>query len=261
MKDAKKLSIYILTYNNEETIERALASAKWADEIVVVDHFSVDATVDICKKYTDRIYQKEWTNHRDEYNYAISLTTYDWVMFLDSDEEISRELAEEIRRELADNDGRWAGYLVPRLNFYMGKWIKHGGWYPEYKLRIFNKKLGRWAGKSFDPYVVLAGKAKKLRYPCFHYSFKNLSHHAQKLNLYSSLFAQAKLEQDPFYKANFIHLFLRPLFRFFRNYILKAGFLDGMPGLVACVMASYYVFLKYAKIWEIQHQKQKVTHE
>ncbi len=253
-----KISVYILTYNNEDTIERALKSALWAEEIIVVDHFSNDRTPEICKKYTHKFFQKEWTTYREEYNYAISLTTNKWVMFLDSDEEITPELAEEIREELSKNEGKWAGYLVPRMTFYLGKWIKHGGWYPDYKLRIFDKTLGKWAGRSFDPYPEVQGRVKKLKNPCLHYSFKNLNHHIDKINQYSTLFAKTALYEKQ-RKFKLIHLLLRPTFRFLRNYFLKLGFLDGMPGFISAVMASYYVFIKYAKMWEEEQNEKRFT--
>ncbi|RLA86420.1 MAG: glycosyltransferase family 2 protein [Deltaproteobacteria bacterium] len=243
----KKISVYILTYNNEDTIEKCIKSALWADEIVILDHFSSDRTIEICRRYTDRIFQKEWTNYRDEYNYAIELTTNKWVMFLDSDEEVTPELADEIRRELAREE-EWAGYLVPRMTHYLGRWIKHGGWYPDYKLRIFDKTRGRWEGKAFDPRVRVEGAVKKLRNPCLHYSFRNLDHHLSKMAVYTELFAEEAIKRGK--KFGIWDLLLRPPLRFLRNYLLRGGFLDGIPGLVAASMASYYVFLKYAKIWE-----------
>jgi len=246
-----KVSIYILTYNNEDTIEKALKSCLWADEIVVLDHFSSDKTPEICQKYAVRFYQKEWSNFRDEYNYAISLTTNTWVMFLDSDEEVSLDLAREIREELEQNRGQWVGYLIPRMTYYLGRWIKHGGWYPDYKIRLFNKNFGRWEGKEFDPYVRVHGRVKKLKKVCYHYSFKDLTHHAAKLNTYSTLFAKSTMNKK---RIGLSHLLFRPLFRFLRNYFLKRGFLDGIPGLIAAMMSAYYVFLKYAKIWEFEHQ-------
>ncbi len=243
----RKISVYILTYNNEDTIEKCIRSVLWADEIVILDHFSSDRTVEICRCYTNRIFQKEWTNYRDEYNYAIDLTTNKWVMFLDSDEEVTPELADEIREELSQG-GRWAGYLVPRMTYYLGRWIRHGGWYPDYKLRIFDKTRGRWEGKAFDPRVRVEGAVKKLRNPCLHYSFRNLDHHLSKMAKYTELFAEEAIKRGR--KFRIWDLLLRPPSRFLRNYLLKGGFLDGIPGLVAASMASYYVFLKYAKMWE-----------
>lgn len=254
--ERNKVSIYILTYNNEDTIARAIESSLWADEVIVLDHFSTDATCDICYKYPVRLHQKEWSNFRDEYNYAVSLTTNDWVMFLDSDEEISPELAKEIREELKLNKGQWVGYLIPRMTYYLGRWIKHGGWYPDYKIRLFNKHYGKWAGKEFDPYVIVTGPIKKLKNPCYHYSFKDLTHHAMKLNSYSSLFANAIKKKE---RIGLCHIVFRPIFRFIRNYFLKMGFLDGFPGLIAATMSSYYVFLKYAKVWETQNTSFKMS--
>lgn len=246
----RKLSVYVLTYNNEDTIERCLKSVLWVDEIVVVDHFSRDQTPEICRRYATKFFQKQWTNYRDEYNFAASLTSNEWLMFLDSDEEVPLELAREIQEELGKED-HYVGYKVPRMTFYLGRWIRHGGWYPDYKLRIYRRDRGKWQGETFDPKVVVDGPVKKLKNPCLHYSFRDLEDHLERMNLYSGLFARTKRKRGPL----IVNLLVRPMFRFLRNYLLKGGFLDGIPGLIAATMSSYYVFLKYAKTWELQNVK------
>lgn len=247
------LSVYILTYNNEDTIERCLKSVQWADELVVLDHYSTDRTPEICRRYTDRFFQKEWTNYRDEYNHAVDLTSHRWVMFLDSDEEMSPELAEEIREALRSDGGRWAGYLVPRMTYYLGRWIRHGGWYPDYKLRIHDRTRGRWEGRPLDPKVRVQGAVRKLKNVVLHYSFRDLTDHMERMNRYSGLFAEGLLQEGrPF---RLWKLVLHPPFRFLRNYFFKRGFMDGTPGLISAVSSAYYVFLKYAKLWELEHRR------
>jgi glycosyltransferase involved in cell wall biosynthesis len=246
----EKISVYILTFNNERTIERCLKSVRWTNEIVVVDHYSTDRTPEICHRYTERFYQKEWTNYRDEYNYAISLTAHKWVMFLDSDEEISEELANEIKEELTDSGGQWVGYLAPRMTYYLGRWIRHGEWYPDYKIRLYDRAKGRWTGRALHPKVEVEGVVKRLRNPCLHYNYKDISDQIKTIDRYSEMAAQVLREEGEMF--NFTKLLLHPPFRFLRDYFLKRGFLDGLPGFIIAASTMYYVFIKYAKLWELQ---------
>ena len=246
----EKISVYVLTFNNERTIERCLKSVGWADEIVVVDHYSTDRTPEICRRHTEHFYQKEWTNYRDEYNHAISLTNHRWVMFLDSDEEISGELTNEIQEELADSDGQWSGYLVPRMSYYLGKWIRHGEWYPDYKIRFYDRTKGTWAGRALHPRIEVEGSLRRLRNPCLHYNYRDISDQIQTIDRYSEMAAQVLNEEAE--KFSVTKLLLHPPFRFLRDYFIKGGILDGLPGFVIAVSTMYYVFIKYAKLWELQ---------
>jgi glycosyltransferase involved in cell wall biosynthesis len=250
-----KISVYVLTYNNERTIERCLKSVRWADEVVVVDHNSADRTPEICRRYTEHFYQKEWTNYRDEYNYAVTLARHDWVMFLDSDEEISKELAQEIQGELRYNDGRWAGYDTPRMTYYLGRWIRHGEWYPDYKIRLYDRTKGRWEGRALHPRIQVNGAVKRLTSDCLHYNYRDISDQIQTIDRYSEMAAQVLDEEQA--SAGFLKMLLHPPFRFFRDYFLRRGFLDGLPGFIIAVSTMYYVFIKYAKLWERQRGLKK----
>lgn len=250
-----KISVYVLTYNNERTIERCLKSVRWADEVIVVDHYSTDRTPDICRRYTEHFYQKEWTNYRDEYNYAVTLASHDWVMFLDSDEEISKELAQEIREELAQNGGRWAGYGTPRMTYYLGRWIRHGEWYPDYTIRLYDRTQGRWEGRALHPRIEVNGAIKRLTHDCLHYNYRDISDQIQTIDRYSEMAAQVLDEEHG--KSGFLKMLLHPPFRFFRDYFLRRGFLDGLPGFIIAVSTLYYVFVKYAKLWERQRGLKK----
>ena len=244
-----KISVYVLTYNNERTIERCLKSVRWADEIIVVDHYSTDRTPEICRRYTGHFYQKEWTNYRDEYNYAVTLASHDWVMFLDSDEEISKELAQEIREELVSNDG-WAGYGTPRMTYYLGRWIRHGEWYPDYKIRLYDRTKGKWEGRALHPRIEVDGAVKRLIHDCLHYNYRDISDQIQTIDRYSEMAAQVLDEEHE--RSGLLKMLLHPPFRFFRDYFLRRGFLDGLPGFIIAISTMYYVFIKYAKLWERQ---------
>jgi len=250
-----KSSVYILTFNNERTIERCLKSVRWADEVVVVDHYSTDRTPEICRRYTEHFYQKEWTNYRDEYNDAVTLASHDWVMFLDSDEEISEELVQEIQEELAHNDGRWAGYGTPRMTYYLGRWIRHGEWYPDYKIRFYDRTKGKWGGRTLHPRIEVAGAVKRLKHACLHYNYRDISDQIQTIDRYSEMAAQVLNEEHE--RSGFLKMLLHPPFRFLRDYFFRRGFLDGLPGFIIAVSTMYYVFIKYAKVWELQRGLKK----
>ncbi len=244
-----KVSVYIITYNNERTIERCLRSVAWADEIVVVDSYSTDRTLEICRRYTDKIYQRPWTNYREQYQFAADKTTNRWIMFIDADEEVSPELAEEIRQELPKNDGRWAGYMAPRRTYFLGRWIKHGGWYPDYEIRLYDRTRGRWEGGLYAR-VRVNGKVKALKNHYLHYTYRDIFDQLGKINRYSEVVAEEMREGGK--RFSLVHLLLRPPFRFFRDFVLKRGFLDGLPGLIIAVSTAFYVFIKYAKLWEAE---------
>ena len=249
MTEGDKISVYILTYNNERTIERCLRSVAWADEIVVVDSYSTDRTLEICRRYTDKIYQRPWTNYREQYQFAADKTTNRWIMFIDADEEVSPELAREIREEIVKNDGRWAGYIAHRRTYYLGRWIKHGGWYPDYEIRLYDRSRGKWEG-GLHAKVKVDGEVKVLKNFYFHYTYKDISDQLRTIDRYSEVAASDMWKEGK--RFSLFDLLLRPPFRFFRDFILKRGFLDGLPGLIIAVLTMFYVFIKYAKLWEIE---------
>ena len=151
------VSVYVLTTDNRRTIERCLKSLSWAEELVVVDSFSQDGTYEICRQYTRKLFQKKWMGHRDQYQYAADLTTQDWIMFVDADEEISPELAEEIRAELNGKGRELDGYFIYRRTYYLGRWIRYGGWYPDGELRLYRREKGRWEG-GLHAKLAVSGK-------------------------------------------------------------------------------------------------------
>jgi glycosyltransferase involved in cell wall biosynthesis len=245
----EKLSVYVLTFNNERTIERCLESVRWADELVVVDSYSTDGTLKICRRFTDRVYQRKWTNHKDQYQYAADLTTNRWVMFVDADEEIPSQLAREIEEELEANNGQWDGCIVHRRTYYLGRWIKYGGWYPDYEIRLYDRNRGRWEG-DLHAKVKVDGRIKTLNNHYYHYTYKDISDQIQTIDRYSQIAAGDMFRKGK--RVSLIHMLMNPLFRFLKEYIFKRGFLDGIPGLIIIVSTMYYVFIKHAKLWERQ---------
>ncbi len=252
MTDRIPVSVYVLTFNNSRTIDRCLKSLSWADELIVVDSFSTDDTYDICKRHTEKVYQRKWTGHRDQYQYAADLTTHPWIMFVDADEEVPLELAEEIRRTLDEGAEGIDGFLVYRRTYYLGRWIRYGGWYPDGEIRLCRREKGRWEG-GLHARIAVDGKIGYLKSEYLHYTYRDISDQIQTIDKYSRIAAQDMLEKGESF--NLFKLLFHPPFRFVKEYFLKSGFRDGLPGLVIVVSTMFYVFIKYAKLWELRLEK------
>ena len=248
------VSVYVLTTNNRRTIERCLKSLSWAVELVVVDSFSQDGTYDICKQYTDKIFQRKWTGHRDQYQYAADLATQDWIMFVDADEEIPPELADEIRMELNGGAKDLDGYFVYRRTYYLGRWIRFGGWYPDGEIRLYRKDKGRWEG-GLHAKLVVDGKVGVLKNQYYHYTYGNISDQIQTIDHYSKIAAADLFQSGE--KFSLFKLLFNPPFRFIKEYLFKSGFRDGLPGFIIIVSTMFYVFIKYAKLWELTISKKE----
>jgi len=242
----------MITYNNEETVERALKSVIWADELVIVDSFSNDRTVEIGRRFTDRLFQRKWPGHRDQYQYAADLTTHEWIMFVDADEEIPRELADEIQENLRDRADGVDGFFVYRRTFYLGRWIRYGGWYPDGEIRLYRRDKGRWEG-GLHAKVVVDGKVRPLKNLYYHYTYRNISDQIQTIDKYSGIAAQDLAREGKAFSL--FKLLFHPPFRFVKDYFFKLGFRDGLPGLVIALSTMYYVFIKYAKLWELSRTR------
>jgi len=248
----EKISVCIIAGNEEGNIRRCLESAKWADEIVVLDSFSKDRTVEICREYTDRVYQHEWMGYIGQKNLIKDLATGPWIFFLDADEEISPELRKEIEIEFSSgNAADYAGYEFPRLVWYLGRWIYHGDWYPDKKLRLFRKEQGECGGQEPHDRIIVDGHVKSIRSPLFHYTYTDITNQLATINKFTSISAEGKHKSRR--RVGLTDLTVRPFLRFLRCYILKRGFLDGTPGLIIATLTGFSVFSKYAKLWEIYH--------
>lgn len=247
----EKVSACVMTYNEENNIERCLKSITWCDEIVVLDSFSTDRTIELARRYTDVIYQHEWLGYIGQRNMIRSKARHAWVLYLDADEEISPGLRKEIERELDADNGAYVGYRFPRRVFYLGQWIRHGEWYPDVKLRLFKKDLGYSAGEEPHDRVIIDGPVKILHNPIWHYTYDSIWDHLDTVNRFSNISARAKYQQGV--RFNWLDFLFRPSWRFIRGYLLKRGFLDGRRGYLIAVMSSFGVLIKYAKLWEMEH--------
>jgi len=241
------VSACIITLNEESRIRDCLESLKWVNEIIVVDSFSSDKTVDICKEYTDRVYQRTWPGNIDQKNHATSLATCGWILSLDADERLSPELIVECQ-EAMRNPGSTTGFFFPRRSFYLGRWIYHGDWYPDYQLRLFKRGCGEWQGTNPHGRVVVNGKTKYMKHDIYHFNYKNFSHQLRTIDNYSNIFADGMTERNKGFSL--LQLIFRPLYKFIRIYFIKRGFLDGLPGFILAISSSFYIFVKYVKLCE-----------
>lgn len=242
-----------MTFNEERNIERCLKSVAWCDEIVVLDSYSADRTLELCARYTDRVYQHEWQGYIGQRNLIREMATHSWVFFLDADEEVSDALRKEILAEFEVGTDDYVGYRFPRRVFYLNRWIKHGEWYPDIKLRLFKKERGRSIGEEPHDQVVVDGPVKTLSGPLYHYTYDGVADHLDTMNRFSSISAKAKYDAD--YRFRWMDFIFRPIFRFFKGYFLKLGILDGRRGLLIALVSSFGVAMKYAKVWELQLSK------
>jgi len=251
-----KISVVIIAYDEEERLGGALKSvADLADEIIVVDSFSTDNTLNIAKQYTDRVFQRKWTNFADQKNFANSFASFPWILSLDSDERVSPELREEILR-IKEEKPECSGFSIPRQVFYLGKWIRHSGWYPDRKIRLFRKEEAHWEGEYIHERLVIQGKVKKLIGSIHHFTYRNIADHLDRINKFSKLGAQKLYIEKK--KCRLYHLILLPFFRFTKSFFFRLGFLDGFAGFVISVLNGYAVFIRYAKLKEIWKKGERI---
>jgi glycosyltransferase involved in cell wall biosynthesis len=241
-----KLSVVIITKNEERNIADCLATVEWADEIIIVDSFSTDRTVEIAKKYTDKIFQRQFTNYSDQKNFGAAQASNPWILSIDADERVSSELKEEICQVITK--GSSDGYLIPRLDYMFGKKIKYGGWYPQYHLRLYKKDKGKWV-RAVHEFVTVDGKIEYLKNPLLHFSHLTISNFIQKLDRYTSMEAENLFLQQK--KTNIFNIIFLPLIVFIYKYLFCLGFLDGVHGLFLAVSLAYYHFAKHTKLWEL----------
>ncbi len=246
-----KLSVVIITKNEQCNIERCLLSTiGFADEVLIYDSGSVDQTVKIANKMGAKVIIGEWLGFGSTKNKATQLAKNDWILSIDADEEISMPLKSEISDIINDLDVHTA-YAIPRSSFFLNQWIKHGGWYPDYQIRLFNKKFSNWNNAEIHEKIE-STKNENLTQNINHYVFKNISHQVQTNDRYSGLLAEKMKKNGKTF--NTFHFLTKPSVKFFECYILKLGFLDGYPGFVIAKNAAYSVFLKWAKLKELDSQ-------
>ncbi len=250
------ISAVIITRNEEQRLEDALRSLQGlVKEIVVVDSRSTDGTVKLAKKYGCRVFSRDWTNYADQKNFGNSQAAFGWILSLDADERISPELKREILA-LPPGDPPCDGYSMPRLVRYLGRWIRHSGWYPDRRVRLFRKGSAHWAGEFVHEELVFRGRAERLRNPIHHFTYRNISDHVARINVFSELGAKKLYARRK--KCRWFHLIFLPGARFLRSYVLKGGVLDGFAGLVISVLNGYAIFLRYAKLREIWKKGERI---
>jgi len=243
------LSVCIITRNEEAHIRACLESVAWADERIVVDSGSTDRTVEIAREMGARIVTHPFEGFVEQKNFALDQATCDWVLSIDADERVSPGLGEEIRAAVAA-DGSEVAYSMPRKSWYLGQWILHGGWYPDRKLRLTRRGRSRWSGRNPHDHLYADGPTGELRGDLVHYTYRDISDHLRKIDNYTTLGARDAHARGVGFPL--LRMLFHPGFRFLRMYLLKGGFLDGQAGFVLACLSGYYVFLKYAKLWELR---------
>jgi glycosyltransferase involved in cell wall biosynthesis len=245
------LTATIITLNESANIAAALESVSFADEIIVVDAHSTDDTVEIARRYTTRVIVRDWPGYIPQKNFAAAESSHDWILSVDADERVTPELAREITALLAGTPP-CSGYRVPRLSQYLGRWIRSTDWYPDYQLRLYDRRQAQWEGRYVHESVKARGQIGQLTSDLLHLTYRDVSHHLQTIDRYTSLAARQMHEDGR--RAGVRHFLLNPPTAFLRNYVLRGGFRDGRVGLIVSLLNSYYVLLKFVKLWELQRQ-------
>jgi len=246
-----KVTVTVITRDEAANIAAALESVSWADEIVVVDSGSTDDTVAIARPLATRVEVRDWPGYSAQKNYAAEVASNDWILSIDADERVTPDLAAEIRGVLTGTPSS-PGYRVPRVAWYLGRWIRSTDWYPDYQLRLYDRRAGRWNGRRVHESIALQGTPGQLRHELQHYAYRDLSHHLATIDRYTTLAAEQWLAEGR--TTNGFELYIHPRLAFVRNYLLRGGIRDGAPGLLISRLNAYYVFLKLAKLWELQHR-------
>ena len=247
-----KVSVTIIALNEAEHICAAIDSAAWADEILLVDSGSSDGTPDIAKAKGVTVLSRDWSGYVDQKNFAAERASNDWIFSLDADERIPPALAAEISA-VVSSEPPMRAYSGPRVTYHLGRWIRTTDFYPDYQTRLYDRRGARWDGKYVHESVRVDGPIGRLQNELEHYSFRDLRDQLERINRYSTL--SALKMRDAGRRAGFLDLMVQPPAAFLRNYILRRGFLDGAAGFTISVMNTYYVFLKFAKLWELQQNR------
>ena len=244
----QKVTAIIPTFNEEENIERAINSVLWADEILIVDSFSKDKTLDIARKYNCRILEHEYKNSATQKNWTIPQATHEWIFLLDADETCSEQLRDEML-SLLEKGTSHSAFRIFRQNFFMGKMIRYCGWQSDSVIRLFRRDNCRYQDLNVHAEIVSEGSTGTLKNKIYHYTYSSYTRYAEKYEKYTTWSAKDRLKKTK--KVTCFHLVVKPAFRFFKQYILKLGILDGKVGFILCTMSSYSVFLRYLKAWRI----------
>jgi glycosyltransferase involved in cell wall biosynthesis len=239
-----KISAAIITFNEERNVARVIESLRCCDEILVLDSGSNDRTVEVATKLGARVEEASWHGYAAQKNIAVELASHDWILSLDADESLSEALEAEIW-QIKKSGPKFDGYTMPRLAQYLGRWILHSGWYPDRKVRLFNRKRAKWVGEFVHESVRVEGRVGHLKSNLLHFTCNSLSEHVRSMDSYTTLAAQELVSRGEVPTLG--RLLADPAWTFFRTYFLKLGFLDGAEGLAIAYMGAFYDFLKYSK--------------
>lgn len=247
----QKISVIIIAGNEEKNMAECMESVRWADEIVVVDSESTDRTVEIARRFTDKVVVKKWGGYTSQKSFSLQKASNEWVLSLDADERVSLELQEEI---LKLDFSKADGFYIPRRNYFLNKVIRSCGWSPDYQLRLFKKSKTTLTDRQVHEGFVVDGKKGYLKSELIHYTHTTISGTLTKINEYSTLEA---IEKSKRIRANGFHIFVEPIWAFFHHFILRRGFTDGVHGLMVSLIHSMTKAQVYIKIWEMQNVREK----
>ena len=245
------LSVIIIALDEEQNIRACLESVRWVDEIVVCDSGSRDKTLEICREFTDRVYVDAWRGFGAHKNLCLDRAIHSWVFSLDADERVTPALRAAIEQVLADDEAM-DGYDVPRQNFFLGRWIRSSGWYPDRVLRLFRKAKGRFRERAVHETVEIDGRVGHLEEPLEHHTYRTISEYLERMDRYSGLAAVELYREGR--QAGLADVAFRPSLTFLRMYLLQGGFREGRSGLILAGLYACYTFAKYAKLWEMQRR-------
>jgi len=250
-----KISATIIVRNEEDNIAHVCETVAWADEIVVVDSDSTDRTVEIARQYTDKIFNREFHGYKDKHEFADAQATCDWIFWIDADERVTPGLKAAIERLRAGNEAALAeGYRIARKTFFLGRWIRHCGWYPDYQMRLYRKDKSHWDGIAPHQTARVRGRVEQLDGEFLHYTKRDLSEYHRVTDSYATLAAEYMTTTDG-RQVGAGGMFGRAISAFLRTYFVKQGFRDGVQGMIISGFTAYGVFLRYAKVWEHHNAK------
>ena len=249
MNQKLPIAVSMIARNEASNLPRSLGSvAGWVQEIVVVVNDCTDGTEDVARGYGARVVQHSWEGYRDQKRFALAQVTAPWVLALDADEEVSEALKADIFRFFQGEHERCDGAMFPRKVWFLGRWITHGDWYPDWSLRLFRQGKGSWSGSPEHDKILLVGKAARLNGDLLHYSNPTLNSHVEKITVFGDYFLQRQIEKGR--KWSLLESLIRPWWRFFRAYVLRMGFLDGFPGYYIAKATAFAAFVRYSRLYE-----------
>ncbi len=254
MVDMPKISAAIITLNEEKRIERCLRSLDWVDEIVVIDSFSADRTVEICRQYTDKVYQHAWpNNYSEQKSRAHQYAANDWILFIDADEVVTRALRDEIM-DLFQKGPAADAFGIPRREYFGGRWIKAGGWYPQHKTILYRKSMGEWVNPIHEKFEI-RGNRGYLKNPILHDGYGNFKTFMDKFNLYSSIEAERTFREGRRTRFSLVKALFKPIERFYGRFIRHQGYKDGIHGFYMAAVIAFNYFLQELKFYERLYEK------